>query len=188
MSISEPTTDPLIRTLSPEYILLGFLALQPAHGYELYQRLTKDLGQIWRLSQSQVYTILNRLEKQGLIEGVVESQHKLPDRRNLHLTAAGRRRFEAWLHTPTRGGLHAIRLHFISRLYFAHLLAEEILPQLIQAQISETEQALARLQGILATVPPEQTFNRMGVELRIRHLTVLLIWLNQCLVTFASPS
>jgi DNA-binding PadR family transcriptional regulator len=30
--------------LSPEYALLGFLAQKAAHGYELHQRLSNELG------------------------------------------------------------------------------------------------------------------------------------------------
>ena len=33
--------------LSPEYVLLGFLNQQPAHGYDLHERIEAELGQIW---------------------------------------------------------------------------------------------------------------------------------------------
>jgi PadR family transcriptional regulator, regulatory protein AphA len=172
------------RNLSPAFILLGYLALQPAHGYEVHQRLTSDLGQLWRLSQSQIYSILNRLEKQGLLTAELQPQSKSPDRRYFHLTLTGRRHFDAWLHSPTRGGLRAIRLNFVSRLYFAHLLEKEIVPQLIKEQFDEIERTLAREQAVLALVPIEQTFNRMALELRVRHLAVALEWLAKCAVTF----
>src|SRR3970282_1243602 len=84
--------------LSPEYPLLGFLAQQPAHGYELHQRLVADLSQIWRVSLSQTYNILKRLEEQGYITGTVQEQEKLPSRREFHLTPAGRLRFNNWVH------------------------------------------------------------------------------------------
>ena len=58
--------------LSPEYVLLGFLALSPSHGYEIHHRLQSELKHIWRLSLSQVYNVLSRLEKEGLIDGELE--------------------------------------------------------------------------------------------------------------------
>ena len=64
--------------LSPEYALLGLLAGSPAHGYELHQVFTTDLGQVWHLSLSQTYNILNRLEAQGFIDGSLQEQEKLP--------------------------------------------------------------------------------------------------------------
>ena len=57
--------------LSPEFALLGLLAIKPAHGYDLYQQLITDLGQVWHLSQSQAYAILKRLETRGDIFGIV---------------------------------------------------------------------------------------------------------------------
>ena len=35
--------------------LLGLLAIRPDHGYELHQRLSNDLGQVWHISLSQTY-------------------------------------------------------------------------------------------------------------------------------------
>jgi len=46
--------------------LLGFLNQQPAHGYDLHERIEAELGQIWRIGLSQTYNILNRLETQGI--------------------------------------------------------------------------------------------------------------------------
>lgn len=66
---------------SPACVLLGLLAQQPAHGYDLHQHLTADLGHLWRISLSQTYNILNRLEAQGLISGSVQEQAKRPARR-----------------------------------------------------------------------------------------------------------
>ena len=166
--------------LSPEYALLGFLARQPAHGYELHQRLIAHLGQVWHVSLSQTYNILNRLEAHGFILGAVEKQAKLPARRRFQLTAAGRRRFEAWLQAPTGNSVRAIRVEFTTRLYFARAIEPDLARTLIDAQVAETRTGLARLQEMLGEIPEEQTFNRLGLELRIRQLTSILDWLAAC--------
>ena len=103
--------------LSPEYALLGFLSLRQSHGYELHRQLVEDLGQIWRVSLSQTYNILARLETQGAIAGEMLTQEKLPARRQFNLTAMGRARFNEWLNQPTGCSVHAIRLEFTTRLY-----------------------------------------------------------------------
>jgi DNA-binding PadR family transcriptional regulator len=166
--------------LSPEYPLLGFLAQQPAHGYELHHRLVTDLGQIWHVSLSQAYNILNRLEAQGLITGTLQERNRLPSRRRFRLTAAGRRRFDSWLRAPTGGSVRAIRVEFITRLYFAQALERDVLSDLIETQTVVTRDALTHLQAIRSEVPPEHVFNRLGLELRIRQLASVLDWLAQC--------
>ncbi len=166
--------------LSPEYALLGFLAQQPAHGYELHQRLSADLGQIWHASVSQIYNILNRLERQGFIAGRVQEQAKRPDRTRFHLTAAGRRRFEAWLQAVAPGQGRAVRLEFTTRLYFAQALQPDLVPQLVAAQAAEIRSRLDQLEPALAGLPPDQVLNRQSLRLRIRQLTLLLEWVQEC--------
>jgi PadR family transcriptional regulator, regulatory protein AphA len=164
--------------LSPEYALLGFLAQAPAHGYELHQRLESELGQVWHVSLSQTYNILKRLEGQDDIRGTLLPQEKLPPRQHYHLTGRGRKRLEDWLNTPSGSSVRAIRVEFITRLYFAPLFGIEKPAQLIQTQIEETRLGMKRLEALLEQVPPEQTFNRLGLDLRLRQLQAVLNWLE----------
>lgn len=167
-------------SFSPEYPLLGLLARQPAHGYDLHQRLALDLGEVWHISLSQTYNVLTRLEAQGFISGSLEEQEKLPARRRFTITPAGRERFEAWLFTPSRPTVRATRVEFTSRLYFAQTMDKELAHRLIDDQLVETRAGLARLEQRLNNIPLEQTFNRLGLELRIRQLTLITDWLEGC--------
>lgn len=167
-------------SFSPEYPLLGLLARQPAHGYDLHQRLALDLGEVWHISLSQTYNVLTRLEAQGFISGSLEEQEKLPARRRFILTPAGRERFEAWLLTPSRPTVRATRVEFTSRLYFAQTMDKELAHRLIDDQLVETRAGLARLRQRLGKIPPEQTFNRIGLDLRIRQLALICGWLESC--------
>jgi DNA-binding PadR family transcriptional regulator len=164
--------------LSPEYVLLGFLNQQPAHGYDLHEHIEAELGQIWHISLSQTYNILNRLETQGYIAGMVQEQEKLPARKRFRLTAAGHRRFEDWLSTATEPSTRAIRVEFITRLYFAYALSPAAASAVIDQQIASTHDGLAHLQALLAELPPDQTFNRLGLEFRLQQLSAVIDWLN----------
>jgi len=166
--------------LSPEYALLGLLAQQPAHGYDLYQKLVTDLGQIWHISQSQVYNVLNRLEEQKLIKGKTQEQSKLPARRIFQITTEGRRRFESWFHVSSGTSVRAIRVEFFTRLYFAQARDPKIAAQLLEAQLAETGQGLTQLKNMLADSPDDQIFNRLGLELRIHQLASISDWLATC--------
>jgi PadR family transcriptional regulator AphA len=169
-----------IGSLSPEYVLLGLLLRGPAHGYELHQKLTAELDQVWHLSQSQIYNILNRLEEKDFIRGTLQEQEKLPAKRLFHLTPAGKEHFESWLNTPSRSSVRAIRIEFTTRLYFAYALDPDLAAQLIEAQILAIQAGLKRLEAQQASLPGEQIFNRMGLDLRIRQLSSILDWLASC--------
>ena len=171
---------PRTGALSPEYALLGLLAQSPAHGYELYQRLSTDLDQVWHLSMSQVYNILNRLEAQGYIAGVVQEQDKLPARRLFHLTPSGKRRYEDWLNAPSGSSVRSIRLEFLTRLYFARLDSLERAHQVIETQVAETQKGMERLRALRDDIPGDQLINRLSLELRLRQLESILLWLQTC--------
>lgn len=164
--------------LSPEFALLGFLSQAPAHGYELHARLTSELGEIWHCSQSQTYNILARLEAQGFIEGRPHPQEKRPDRRELRLTESGRARFEAWLWQVSPPSVHAIRVEFLTRLYFQSARHPQAARQSLEAQIHAARAHLERLRRRLESLPPAQTFNRLGLSLRISQLQTLADWLE----------
>ncbi len=165
--------------LSPENVLLGLLDEHPAHGYELHRRLTRDLGSLWHLSQSQVYATLKRLEGRGWIAGTPHPQPNLPDRRLLRLTPKGRRRLRAWLHTPTASSVRAIRIDFLSRLHFASRLGSELALALIEEQARAVEQGLQRLEGERAGGAAD-SIGELALELRIRQLASVLPWLGDC--------
>jgi PadR family transcriptional regulator AphA len=172
------------RSRSPEYALLGFLYIQPNHGYDLHRMLIAELGQTWHISQSQTYAILKRLEAQGFISSTTVEQEKLPAMQNLTVSPAGRQRFETWLETSTGSSVRAIRLEFITRLYFAQKLSPERILPLIEAQTAEVQNALVRLEVSLAFLPDGQKFNRLSLQLRIQQLKSILDWLVECRKAF----
>jgi PadR family transcriptional regulator, regulatory protein AphA len=165
--------------LSPEHVLLGLLAERPAHGYELHQRLTADLGGLWHLSQSQVYATLKRLEARGWIAGTLHTQPNLPDRRLLRLTTEGRRRFQDWLHAPTSNSVRAIRVEFLTRLFFAGETDSALQLQLISEQAEAVVEGLRRLDaGHLR--PSASVITDLAHDLRVRQLASVLPWLDEC--------
>jgi PadR family transcriptional regulator, regulatory protein AphA len=166
--------------LSPQYALLGFLYFQPLHGYDLHKRLEANLHELWHISQSQTYNILKRLDKDGWIASTLQPQEKLPDRSCYTLTDLGKGQFEKWMGTPTRCSVRAIRIEFLTRLFFASQIDEDTCWRLLQEQVAYTRRNLDRLQNRLGLLPPGQTFNRLGLELRIHQLITTLDWLEAC--------
>lgn len=111
--------------LTPDDVLLGLLAAAPAHGYQLLAvfRDPAALGAVWHLSTSQLYAVLKRLEREGLIDGVARESHDAPPRVEYMLTEVGRERLLAWLHDPAPSAdVAAVRIMFLCRLFVARLL------------------------------------------------------------------
>ncbi len=169
-----------IGTLSPEMALLGLLYAGPGHGYDLHRKVLADLGQVWHLSQSQAYAILKRLETRGDLQGEEMPQPRLPARQWLRLTGQGRLRFLDWLENPSGGSARAIRMEFITRLYFLARYFPERVEAAFARQRAEVETHLRRLEQARAALPPGQVYNRMSLDLRLRQLQSVLDWLESC--------
>jgi DNA-binding PadR family transcriptional regulator len=138
------------------------------------------LGQVWHLSQSQAYAILKRLEIRGDISMVEIPQEKLPPRQMLSMTPQGRKLFLDWLDAPSGGSVRAIRMEFITRLYFLRMYMPEKITQAFEQQRAETTSQLQRLGKKCVALPREQIYDRMSLEMRLKQLKAVLEWLDEC--------
>ena len=166
-------------SLSPEYPILGLLHQGASHGYALHAKLREELGQIWNISQSQTYSILKRLEDQELVVGTEEAQETGPDRYRLHLTQAGRDHLQRWLRTPSGLSTQALRVDFLTRLYFARKMHPGLLPQLIQDQTGQITDGIKKLEHRLADIKESNQINQWALEVRIHQLQGFLEWLRR---------
>lgn len=175
-----------IGPLSPEMALLGLLYGGPGHGYDLHRKVISDLGEVWHLSQSQAYSILKRLEARGDISAEEVPQEKLPSRQVLHLTPQGSARFLTWLEASSGSSARAIRMEFVTRLYFFHLYFPQKISQAFDLQRQETQSHIQRIEQIRADLPTEQVYNRISLDLRLMQLRPVLEWLDECQKIFQS--
>jgi len=77
--------------------LMAVLAREDAHGYQLKQDLEAATGGTWHINVGQVYTTLQRLERDGLVVSVDTDEH---GRIRYSLTEDGRVELEGWMGSP----------------------------------------------------------------------------------------
>lgn len=80
------------------HALLALLSEGPSYGWRLRQEFERRTGEVWPVNGGQVYTTLQRLERDGLIESDDRGAEGAQQR--FRLTAAGREELERWLQTP----------------------------------------------------------------------------------------
>jgi DNA-binding PadR family transcriptional regulator len=161
-----------------KYALLGLLAQEPRHGYDLKSTFEVMLGGTWPLNIGQVYTTLSRLERDGLVESQVVPQDLLPDRKVYSLTQAGREHLRRWLAEPTEGTVR-LKDEFFIKLLIHHILSSDETHALIWKQRQIYMQRLSHLTALQADVdlaPP----TRLLVEGAILHVEADLEWLDLC--------
>ena len=83
--------------MSIRHALLALLSEGPKYGLQLRQEFEARTGEVWPLNVGQVYTTLQRLERDGLVEsdGGEEGPQK-----GFRITGDGEAELAAWLRTP----------------------------------------------------------------------------------------
>ena len=84
--------------MSVKYALLGLLSEQPKYGHQLRQEFEEKTGDVWPLNVGQVYTTLQRLERDGLVES--DAWDSEGPQKRFRITAAGEQELAEWLTSP----------------------------------------------------------------------------------------
>jgi len=84
--------------MSVRHALLALLSEGPKYGLQLRQEFEARTGDVWPLNVGQVYTTLQRLERDGLIRS--DGEGEVGPQKSFRLTAAGGVELDGWLRTP----------------------------------------------------------------------------------------
>lgn len=118
--------------------MLALLAEQPMHGYQLKQQFEQRTGGTWPLNIGQVYTTVQRLVRDGLVESVDDADAEVE---RFRLTDTGRAESTAWWSTPVTRGAPA-RDELVIKLALAVTAPGVDVAGVVQAQRTETMRAL----------------------------------------------
>jgi DNA-binding PadR family transcriptional regulator len=84
--------------MSVRHALLALLSAGPKYGLQLREEFEARTGEVWPLNVGQVYTTLQRLERDGLVESD-ETGDEGPQK-GFRITGAGETELAGWLRTP----------------------------------------------------------------------------------------
>jgi len=159
-----------------EYVVLGALMSGARHGYEIMRFLGCALEATWRLSTSQLYVLLKRLEQEGCLESFAESQGTRPPKRVFNLTRAGRKAFLEWLSSPVEH-VRDFRMEFLCKMFFFDYLLLPGAKDLVETQIRVLEKLLDKVQR--KPNKEETGFMKLVYAFKARNVESLLSWLVQ---------
>jgi DNA-binding PadR family transcriptional regulator len=166
--------------MSVKHGILAILARRPLHGYELRQEIETELGSGWTINFGQIYTTLERLERDGFVvksDGAPASSVR--DRRLYSITLAGQSELNAWFLSPIaeeeqpRDELYAKVLLSLS----SPIPTEDVL----HAQRKEELRKMQVLTRLKKRADPLIEFPRiLQLDRAILQAEGTLRWLNMC--------
>jgi DNA-binding PadR family transcriptional regulator len=84
--------------MSVRHALLALLSEGPKYGLQLREEFEAGTGEIWPLNVGQVYTTLQRLERDGLVQS--DDAEEDGPQKGFRITTGGEHELAAWLRTP----------------------------------------------------------------------------------------
>lgn len=168
--------------LAVKHGILGILAGGPRHGYELKTEFDNLTGGLWELNVGQIYSTLERMLKDGLVEPC-EDEGPEEDRKVYQVTQAGLQELETWLGRPPLKA-RPMRDEIYVRL---GLLVERDLPAALalvdsqrrvyhvqMAELTRQKIQVARARG------PDRVRRELMLGAALLHVEADLKWLENC--------
>ncbi|WP_433042685.1 PadR family transcriptional regulator [Dactylosporangium sp. CS-033363] len=84
--------------MSIKHALLALLSEGPKYGLQLREEFEARTGEVWPLNIGQVYTTLQRLERDGFVES--DDDAEPGPQKGFRITDDGARELDGWLRTP----------------------------------------------------------------------------------------
>jgi DNA-binding PadR family transcriptional regulator len=174
------------------HILLGLLS-EPATGYELKKLFDESLSHFWDAEQSQIYTTLGRLRREGMLTRKTVPSDRGPDRKVYTRTAKGRKELVKWL----KGGpdIGDFRLPYLAQVFFLHELddpedAVNFLRQLrehfrswfgaLSAIDSEFDEEFPDYPNV---IPGEYLYPAITLRFGLKRIRATLDWMEESIAT-----
>ena len=86
--------------MSVRHALLALLSEEPKYGLQLREEFEEHTGEVWPLNVGQVYTTLQRLERDGLVAALGDEEPAEPGPQKAYrITDAGKAELADWLRT-----------------------------------------------------------------------------------------
>jgi len=162
---------------SQSYLILGLLLEGEKHGYEIHQ--SRLLG-IWGIPMSQLYSLLKRLEKEGMIRATMAFQENRPGKKVYALTEEGRKAFLGWVQRPSEK-IRNVRTEFLAKLYIIYRLRLGIGKRLVEEQV---EVCKKRREMFRKDNRDTEPFEALVQQYRLTMIDATIRWLETCKVLF----
>jgi DNA-binding PadR family transcriptional regulator len=160
--------------LSVRHALLALLSSGPKYGLQLRNGFEARTGEVWPLNVGQVYTTLQRLERDGLVEsdGTGEGAQKA-----YVITGDGQRELLMWLQTPDDVAPPPRDELLIKVLVAAEVPGVEVrnVIQVHRRQLLETMQRYTRLK---ANASEEEVALALVVDAELFRMEAAVRWLD----------
>ena len=156
------------------HALLALLSEGPKHGFQLAQEFAAGTGDMWPLNTGQVYTTLQRLERDGLVES---DSAEVRTQNSYLITETGRAELENWLRLPP-DTTHPPRDELVIKVLVALRLPGVDAAELTQVYRRHVVEAMQEYTRLKEDAPEDDIGLLLVADAEIYRLDSIVRWLD----------
>jgi DNA-binding PadR family transcriptional regulator len=161
--------------MSVRHALLALLSEGPKYGLQLRQEFEARTGEVWPLNVGQVYTTLQRLERDGFV--VSDDDAAEGPQKGYSLTSEGRHELSAWLATPPDMDQPPRDELLIKVLVSVHVPGVDV-NDVIQGHRRHLVELMQRYTSVKATADPDDVALALVVDAELFRIEAAVRWLD----------
>lgn len=160
--------------MSVRHALLALLSEGPKYGLRLRQEFEARTGEVWPLNVGQVYTTLQRLERDGFVvsDGSVDGPQK-----GFRITTEGERELADWLRTPAEEGTPP-RDELVIKVLVALIVPGVDVHEVVQAHRRRLVETMQRYTRLKADAPEDDVALALVADAELFRLEAIVRWLD----------
>jgi DNA-binding PadR family transcriptional regulator len=156
------------------HALLALLSEGPKYGLRLRQEFEARTGDVWPLNVGQVYTTLQRLERDGLVES--DDAEEGPQK-GFRITAAGETELAEWLRTPPDAHTPP-RDELVIKVLVAMSVPGVDVQEVLQVHRRHLVQTMQQYTRMKADASPDDMALSLVVDAELFRLDAMVRWLD----------
>ena len=162
--------------MSVRHAMLALLSEGPKYGLQLRQEFEAGTGEVWPLNVGQVYTTLQRLERDGLVES--DDAEEEGPQKGFRITAAGRTELDALAADPARHRPRRRATSWSSRCSSRCGCPASTSPTLVQTHRRQLVEMMQRYTRLKEDATDDDLALVLVVDAEIYRLDALIRWLD----------
>jgi len=160
--------------MSVPHALLALLTDGPKYGLRLQTEFESRTGEVWPLNVGQVYTTLQRLERDGLVESDANGERS---QKSYRITPAGAEALDEWLRTPP-DLVPPPRDELVIKVLVAMQIPGIDLRELLQAHRRHAIEVMQRYTRVKAEAAEDDVPLALVADAELFRLEAIVRWLD----------
>ena len=161
--------------MSVPHALLALLSEGPKYGLRLQQEFESRTGDVWPLNVGQVYTTLQRLERDGLVE--TDDGEGERSQKRFRITSDGALALDDWLRTPP-DLVPPPRSELVIKVLIAARLPGVDVHEILQSHRRQLVEVMQRYTHLKAEAVGDDVGLALVVDAELFRLEAIVRWLD----------